>query len=171
MKGEFVRGNPAFSLVEVVLALGVVAFAIVAILGVIPVGLSTGHSAQDQTRSAQIAQDILSSLASQAQTKFPNLDINQTSTGFNYKINLANVFQYSTLAADNEGRLVALGSANQARNYPYQVLVQIDPNPVGFDNGYASKVTVRVISPPMANPTNTPAAGTSSDTVRIISKY
>ena len=45
-----VRG---FSLVEVVLALGVVGFALVAILGVFPVGLTTQHSAQDDTRAAQ----------------------------------------------------------------------------------------------------------------------
>ncbi len=56
-----VRG---FSLVEVVLALGVVAFALLAILGVFPVGLTTQHLAQDDTRAAQIAADIFSSVAS-----------------------------------------------------------------------------------------------------------
>src|SRR4051794_29153012 len=67
------RNSQAFSLVEVVLALGVVAFAIVAILGVLPIGLRTGHSAQDETRAAQIAQDIFSSLASQVPQNFANV--------------------------------------------------------------------------------------------------
>src|SRR5437588_10791841 len=63
----------AFSLVEVVLALGVISFAIVAILGIFPIGLSTGHSAQDETRAPQIAQMILSSLTAQASTQFNNV--------------------------------------------------------------------------------------------------
>ncbi len=55
----------AFSLVEVVLALGIVSFAIVAILGLIPTGLQTSHSSQDETRAAQIAQSILATFAGQ----------------------------------------------------------------------------------------------------------
>ena len=172
MRNPSARRNAGFSLVEVVIALGVVGFAIVAILGVIPLGLKTSHSAQDQTRSAQIAQDILSSMASQAQTNFPNVVINQTSTGFSYNINLSNKYQYDTLAADNEGRLIAASSASDVLKYPYQVLVQVDPSPVGFDSGYASQVTVRILSPPSANPSTTPSpAQAVSDTVRIISKY
>src|SRR3954467_13083751 len=73
MKGARHHFWNAFSLVEVVLALGVISFAIVAILGVFPVGLSTGHSAQDETRAPQIAQMILSSLTAQASTQFNNV--------------------------------------------------------------------------------------------------
>jgi len=46
------NAGAGFSLVEVVLALGVVAFAIVAILGIVPTGLSSSHGAQDETRAA-----------------------------------------------------------------------------------------------------------------------
>ena len=167
-----IRQKTAFSLVEVVIALGVIAFAIVAILGVLPIGLKTGHSAQDQTRAGQIAQDILSSLASQAQTQYPNLVIRQTSTGFNYNISLATAFQYNTLAADNDGRLVSTNSSFEVLKFPYQVLVQVNPSPAGFDAGYAAQVTVRVLSPPSANPNGTPNAGQAvNDYVRIISKY
>ncbi len=74
------QGSPAFSLVEVVIALGVVAFAIVAIFGALPVGLNASHSSQDDTRSGQIAQDVLTSLASQAQTNYPNCVIKQSAT-------------------------------------------------------------------------------------------
>ena len=172
MKRLRVRQSGGFSLVEVVIALGVVAFAIIAILGVIPIGLKTSHSAQDQTRSAQITQDILASIASQAQTNFPNVVIKQTSTAFSYTVDLSTARQYDTLAADNEGRLIALTNVNQAMQYPYQVLMQIDPSPAGFDSGYASKVTVRVVTPPSPNPSTSPSSAQSfSDTVRIISKY
>jgi len=48
----------AFSLVEVTLALGVIAFALIAILGLIPVGLSSARDATEDTRVSLIAQDV-----------------------------------------------------------------------------------------------------------------
>src|SRR5437870_544450 len=86
-----------FSLVEVVLAVGVIAFAIVAILGVVPVGLNTSHSAQDETRAAQIAQDILTSISSQAQTRFPKATIAQPTSSFSYDVDLSAPKTYDTL--------------------------------------------------------------------------
>src|SRR5438132_12920260 len=59
------RARRGFSLAEVVLALGVVSFAIVAILGVLPLGLQTGKSSQDETRATQIAQSVFASLTTQ----------------------------------------------------------------------------------------------------------
>lgn len=49
----------AFSLVEVVLALGVVSFAMVSILGLIPVGLSTYRNAMNLSVEAGIAQRLV----------------------------------------------------------------------------------------------------------------
>src|SRR3954464_1029271 len=49
----------AFSLIEVVLAVGVVAFAFVAILGLIPAGMSQFRQAIDTSVCAQIAQRII----------------------------------------------------------------------------------------------------------------
>src|SRR6188472_2155273 len=65
--------RPGFSLVEVVIALGVIAVAVLAILAVFPAALQTGHSAQDETRAAQIAQTIFPSLAGQALSQFNNV--------------------------------------------------------------------------------------------------
>lgn len=57
------RGFPnkerAFSLVEVVLAIGVVAFAFVAILGLLPAGMTQFRQAVDTTVCAQIAQRVI----------------------------------------------------------------------------------------------------------------
>ncbi len=165
-----------FSLVEVVIALGVVGFAIVAIIGVLPIGLQTGHSAQDETRARQIAQDIFSSLESQAQTLYPHLVIKQPAGGtaqqFSFNIDLDTSHQYDTMAADNEGRLIALGGPSDAMKYPYQVLVQVETSPNGFDQDYAAKVTVRILSPPSSDPTQPPNANQAvRDYIRIISKY
>lgn len=48
----------AFSLVEVILALGVVSFAVMAILGLLPTGLSTLRASMNQTVEAQIVRSI-----------------------------------------------------------------------------------------------------------------
>ena len=157
------QGRGGFSLVEVVLALGVVAVAIVAILGILPAGLKTSHSAQDDTRAAQIAQDILTSIASQSQNSFPSAKVVQPSSNFSYNIDLGSPKTYDTLAADNNGNLRALASPTDSVQFPYQVLVKIDPDPTGFDGGYASVVTVRVAWQPFAQ--------NYRDFVRIITKY
>lgn len=51
--------NRAFSLIEVVLAVGVVAFAFVAILGLIPAGMGQFRQAIDTSVCAQIAQRVI----------------------------------------------------------------------------------------------------------------
>ena len=63
-----------FSLAEVVIALGVITVGFVAVLGVFPAALQTGHSAQDETRAAHIAQSIFGSLVAQARTASGNLN-------------------------------------------------------------------------------------------------
>ena len=166
----------AFSLVEVVLALGVISFAIVAILGVIPTGLQTSHSSQDETRATQIAQDILGSIASQAQSQYPNATIKQSAStnaaDFSYDVVLDGTTSSYAFSADNDGHLVVPSAGSGPMNYPYQIIIMVNAAPTGFDTGYASQITVRVISPPSANP-NQPATASQSvrDFVRIVSKY
>lgn len=52
------RCQTAFSLVEVCLALGIVSFALLSVVGLMPVGLSAMRQAMDQTTEAQIARVI-----------------------------------------------------------------------------------------------------------------
>lgn len=54
-----------FSLIEVVLALGVVAIGVIAILGVLPGGFDTALVAQHEVRAQQIAQRLLADFSSQ----------------------------------------------------------------------------------------------------------
>jgi type II secretory pathway pseudopilin PulG len=176
MKARSRANRQAFSLVEVVIALGVIAFAIIAILGAVPAGLNTGHAAQDETRAVQIAQDIFSSLASQSQTKYPNLTIIQPATAnspsFSYNIALDSPHVYDTMAANNDGRLIALKKLSDVMGYPFQVLVQVSDAPAPFDKNVSCQVTVRVISPPSTN-TSPPFKGSQSvrDFTRVISKF
>src|SRR5256885_16220997 len=60
----------SFSLLEVVIALGVIAVGIVGVLAVFPTALQTGHSAQDETRAAHIAQSVFGSLVAGAPSRF-----------------------------------------------------------------------------------------------------
>jgi uncharacterized protein (TIGR02598 family) len=153
----------AFSLVEVVLALGVISFAILAILGVFPVGLSTGHSAQDETRAPQIAQMILSSLTAQASTQFNNvlMPLPNIQT---VAVDLSSSASPTTpnLYADNNGQLITT-----ATNATYAVTIITDNTPAGFDTGYANKVTVVVGWPANAVAVNQ----TRRSYTRIVSKY
>jgi len=55
-------GAAAFSLVEIVLALSVIAFAIVGIMGLFPVAMRSAQESQRETRSTLIAQRIFSDL-------------------------------------------------------------------------------------------------------------
>lgn len=58
----------AFSLIEIVIALGVISFALVAILGMFPVAMKASRESQEETRTAAIAQLVFSQLRSQATT-------------------------------------------------------------------------------------------------------
>lgn len=68
------RSNRAFSLIEVALALGIIAFALVAILGMIPVGLNASRDAIDDTRTSLIAQDVANRVRAEISTVGDPLD-------------------------------------------------------------------------------------------------
>jgi len=157
-----------FSLVEVVIALGVIAVAVLAILAVFPAALQTGHSAQDETRAAQIAQTIFPSLAGQAVSQFNNLQLllSDNTTRSTPPIDLttsSGATPAVTLYAENDGKL----TQDQAKAV-YKIYVYTNNSVPGFtDLASANLVTLRV-----AWPANALAANqTYRDYVRIISKY
>jgi len=55
-------GNAAFSLVELVLALGVAAFCLFAVFGLMPVGMQTNRNASSQTAATNIIAGIVADL-------------------------------------------------------------------------------------------------------------
>ena len=153
----------SFSLAEVVIALGVVTVGIVAVLGVFPAALQTGHSAQDETRAAHIALSVFGSLVAQAPSQFSNVQM-RLSDGVTLSpsINLTTTSSYS-LYGGNDGQLI-----NSATNATYAITIYTNNSVPGFtDPASANEVTVR-----LAWPANAPAANrTFRDYVRIISKY
>ena len=153
-----------FSLAEVVIALGVIAIAVVAILALFPAALQTGHSAQDETRAAHIAQSVFGSLVAQAPSQFSNvrLPLYPLPSPSPSTINLTTSSSYP-LYADNDGQL-----SNSAASATYAITIYTNNSVPGFtDPASANEVTVRV-----AWPANAPVANqTFRDYVRIISKY
>ena len=150
----------SFSLLEVVIALGVIAVGIVGVLAVFPTALQTGHSAQDETRAAHIAQSVFGSLVAGATSQFnavplpptPSIDLTASSSPTS-----------PTLYADNNGNLIP-NSTNSA----YAIFIYTNNAVPGFtDPASANLVTVRVAWPANAPPANQ----TFRDYVRIISKY
>lgn len=58
------RVQPGFSLIEVTIALGIVVFALVAIIGLLPVAVKTSAGSERETQATFIAQNIFSDLVS-----------------------------------------------------------------------------------------------------------
>ena len=151
----------SFSLLEVVIALGVIAVGIVGVLAVFPTALQTGHSAQDETRAAHIAQSVFGSLVAGATSRFNAVPLPPTPLSID--LTASSSPTSPTLYADNDGNLIP-NSTNSA----YAIFIFTNNAVPGFtDPASANLVTVRV-----AWPANAPAANqTFRDYVRIISKY
>ena len=151
----------SFSLLEVVIALGVIAVGIVGVLAVFPTALQTGHSAQDETRAAHIAQSVFGSLVAGATSRFNAVPLPPTPLSID--LTASSALTSPTLYADNDGNLIP-NSTNSA----YAIFIFTNNAVPGFtDPASANLVTVRV-----AWPATAPAANqTFRDYVRVISKY
>jgi uncharacterized protein (TIGR02598 family) len=73
-------GSPShgFSLIEVTIALGIVSFALIALFGLLPTGLTTFRSSIDRSVASQIAQNIINQAR---QTEFSSLSTLATPAG------------------------------------------------------------------------------------------
>ena len=174
MKRATVSGQRArtcsFSLLEVVIALGVITVGIVSILAVVPTALQTGHSAQDETRAAHVAQSVFGSLVAGASSQFSNVQLplspSPSPAPTPLSINLttgSGTTPAVTLYADNDGNLFA-----NSTNAAYAIFIYTNDSVPGFtDPASANAVTVRVAWPANASAANQ----TFRDYVRIVSKY
>ena len=95
------QASSAFSLVEVVLALGVAAFCFVAVLGLLPVGLKTQQGSVNQTKANAIISVIAADL--RAQVRLPP---GQASKQFALKGYWATAGTRDTLFFTNDGQSV-----------------------------------------------------------------
>lgn len=152
--GRVARG--AFSLVEVTLAIGVVAFAFVALVGMLPVGLQTFRRAVDASVGAQIAQRVVNDVQ---QTDF-DLLVGGNTGKF--------LFQSATRYFDDQGSEVS-GSASAI----YHVKTWITPAtvlpysggsaPSEANNENLATVTIQIANNPGNRAIGTDATGMWSD--------
>ncbi len=148
------------------LALGVIGFAIVAILGILPIGLNTGRSAQDETRAAHLAQTIIESMASQAPGQFTSAKV-PLANGNSPTLDLSSSTSTPAapamqLYADNDGQI-----SQTAPGATFNIKLITNNAPTGFDVGFANQVTINVAWPAAApSPTQTLRSFS-----RVITKY
>ncbi len=122
-------GSPAFSLIEVTLALGVVTFSVITLIGMIPLGLATFHKAAATSVSSQITQQVVSDVQ--------QTDFTQLVTGTNSATKLP--LRYF----DDQGNELGLGGTNLPTSAPpgtvYNVNVVIN-TPVGLTGGNSANL-------------------------------
>jgi uncharacterized protein (TIGR02598 family) len=113
----------AFSLVEVTLALGIAAFCLIAIFGLVPVGVQTNRNATSQTRATNIMTAVVADLRAT-----PNS--NTTSTQFG--ITFGNC---KRLYFDSEGQVVSSGLCNPSTQVTSTSRYQV--NVIWSDSGWS----------------------------------
>lgn len=114
------RSPSGFSLVEVTLALGVAAFCLLAVFGLLPIGLKTQQSAIEQTAATRIVSAVASDLRNTAGTA--------TATSlFGIAIPANTASSSTTLYFDTEGRYSPGISATSR----YRLTITFSPNSTG----------------------------------------
>ena len=149
------RRRQAFSLVEVTLALGVMAFCIVPVFGLLPVGINSNQTSLNQTRAASVAANLCADVRGTAltNTKSPRFGVDVADAGS------------QTLYFTEAGDAVTTATAFNAR---YRVSVTVTPPPTAGTASAAQGATwlsVLVTWPAAATATN--AAGKYQGTTAI----
>ena len=145
------RSTTAFSLVEVTLALGVAGFCLIAVMGLLPVGVQTQRASVQQTT----ANDILSAVVSDIRT-VPIVSNDPGNSSKQYKLFFPANGQPEFLYFTNNG------STGQRANQPgsdttfYATVSSIGP-PQGAGSRTATLVKLRVSWPYNGNTSSTPA--------------
>jgi len=80
------KGKSSFSLIEVVIALGICSFAIVALVGLFSSGIQSGQESQQKIQAADLASLILSTRAATPTNNLPFLAIPPTALATNYSV-------------------------------------------------------------------------------------
>jgi uncharacterized protein (TIGR02598 family) len=133
------RPVASFSLVEVVLALGVISFALLAIIGLFPTALQSGRASIQETRANHLAEQVFSTLRSQ-----PFTAANMSLLGGNSVIDLSTAntptgAQGSLIYATYEGTFVS------GTDY-FTIEIKFRNSPDGLTATTANEVHLRIVS-------------------------
>ena len=151
----------AFSLVELTLAIGIAAFCLIAIFGLVPIGVQTNRNATSQTAATNILSSVLSDIRASPPSGNPSAK---------YQIN-RNKGSYTTVCFDGQGGWTKLQGTNTIcpANYPvYRLYVQIYP--IAAQLPYLPTYAyLRVTWPAAANPLESPV--TPSGSVETVATF
>ena len=162
-----IKGDPplhsiaAFSLVEVTLAIGIAAFCLIAVIGIIPVGVQTNRNAASQTAATNIMTAVVTDLRVTPKTKFgsPQFGItipsDHTSGAASNCQPCATCWnqQTQTRYFDGSGKVVASTAAL------YRVTLTLVQNPTATTTTGALFYDVRATWPAQADPCATTPSG------------
>jgi hypothetical protein len=135
----FSHAKGSFSLVELTLALGVASFCLIAVSGLLPVGIRTSQDAISETASASILSAVIADLRATPET---------TATSPQFGLTFGSP---ATLYLDSNGRSATMTASR------YRLTISFPANPTGL---YAATFAHLEVSwPAPADPATTPPAG------------
>ncbi len=118
----------AFSLIEVVLALGIVSFALVAILGLMSVGLDSSRDSIDDTAVALLGQDAYNRVRTDVAKLY-----NQSSSSSSATTSFTQSYYY-----DRDGRYVSNPDATAIFYHAYASVAPLNSPPANLDPATSS---------------------------------
>jgi uncharacterized protein (TIGR02598 family) len=155
------RSIAAFSLVELTLALGIAAFCLIAVFGLVPVGVQTNRNATSQTT----ATNILSSVVSDIRASPKNGSNSQK-----YKIRRGKG-NTCTVCFDSQGQpdgtAQPLNVSCRLGNWRYRLYVKTSNTPAGVL--YPNPTYLKLVWPAAADPLSTTI--TPSGSVEMVTSF
>ena len=137
------RGYCAFSLVEVTLALGIAAFCLIAVFGLMPVGVQANRNATSQTAATNILSSVVSDIRASPKTSSNTLK-------YNIRKNKGNP---TTVCFDGQGLSTTLANNVPCPpgNFRYRLYVRIYP--IGAQPAYlATYAYLKLVWPAAVDP-------------------
>ncbi len=135
-----------FSLVEVVIALGVISFALVAIIGLLPIGLASNRGSIQETRANHLAEETFSTLRSQSFTSVSLASLASAAGTIDLSTeNTATGTTGTVLHANYDGQFVPV-------NDYFSIELRFRNAPEGIVSGTASEVRVQISTREIGTP-------------------
>lgn len=141
------RSRGAFSLIEVTIALGVVGFALVAIFGLIPVGINTSRAGIEQTGANDVLAAVVTDIRSTPRTSPAGLTGTTQRFSIPIPANPVATAQDSTFYFESTGSYSTFLGAHSR----YRVSVTFLPN---ANSRAATRVLLKLTWPAAAAPAN-----------------
>jgi uncharacterized protein (TIGR02598 family) len=124
-----VSGTGAFSLVEVTLALGVAAFCLIAVFGLLPTGLKTQQSSIQQTTANAIISTIWSDLRADLILPPGQYRHLEEDSGYNLHGHWAGLMQPDTLYFTQEGKQTGTVNGTPPADAVFRAKITYNPVP------------------------------------------